>query len=394
MIARIVFPILVMILVADVFVDLHYLRRIQRRQWFKRMLWWLPAVFIIAYTIYMATLDNFAPESGVVLNTYLFLLGLIVIPKFVFALCSVVGWSVRRVIPSKRNYGHWVGLALVFLLWWMLFYGSTRGFSKIEVRQVDFYSEDLPQSFDGYRIVQFSDAHVGTYGEKRQHILDDAVSLMNGLKPDAIVFTGDLQNMQPAELYPQMLLLSELRAPDGVFSVLGNHDYAAYIHADEKTKAANCQEMVDLQRHLGWTLLRNEHRVVRRGSDSIVVAGMENLGQSERAPKRGDVKKTLVGVSPCSFVVMLQHDPTAWETRILPQSHAQLTLSGHTHAAQLELLGWSPASWIYKEWGGMYYQGDRAINVSTGLGGFVPFRFGVPGEVVVITLHKKKQENK
>lgn len=390
MIARIVFPILVMILVADLFVDLHYLRRIRRRQWLKRMFWWLPAVVIIIYTVYMATLSSFAPESTAVLNTYLFLLGAVVVPKFVFAVCSVIGWAVRRVIPSRRNYGHWVGVVLVLVLWYVLLYGSTAGFSHVQVRRVDYSSKELPAAFDGYRIVQFSDAHVGTYGSGRQHILADAVNLMNAQKADAIVFTGDLQNMQPSELYEHMLLLSELRAPDGVFSVLGNHDYAVYVDADEKTKAANCQEMVDLQRHLGWTLLRNDHAVIRRGRDSIVVAGMENLGLSGRAPKRGDVKKTLRGVSDSAFVVMLEHDPTAWDTKILPQSHAQLTLSGHTHAMQFELLGWSPAAWIYKEWGGLYYHGDRAINVSTGLGGFVPFRFGVPGEVVVITLHQAK----
>lgn len=390
MIARIVLPILIMILVADLFVDCHYIRRIQHRQWLKRMFWWLPAVVIIIYTIYMCMIGSFAPESMTVLNTYLFLLGFIVIPKFVFAICSVIGWGIRRLIPMKRNYGHWVGVVFVFILWFVLLYGSTLGFSHINVRNVDYYSKDIPASFDGYRIVQFSDAHVGTYQSSKQSILADAIKKMNGLKADAIVFTGDLQNMQPSELYEHMLLLSELRAQDGVFSILGNHDYAEYIDADEKTKAANCQELVDLQRHLGWKLLRNEHDVIYRGKDSLVIAGMENYGLSEHAPKRGDIKKTLNGVNDSSFVVMLEHDPTAWDSIILPQSNVQLTLSGHTHAMQFELFGWSPASMIYKEWGGLYYQGKRALNVSTGLGGFVPFRFGIPGEIVVITLHKEK----
>lgn len=390
MIARIILPILIMILVADLFVDLHYLRRIQRRQWLKRMFWWLPAVMIIVYTIYMSSLGSFAPESMTVLNTYLFLLGFIVIPKFVFAVCSVIGWCIRRLVPMKRNYGHWVGVGLVFVLWFVLFYGCTLGFSHIDVRQVDFYSKDLPKSFEGYRIVQFSDAHVGTYHGDRQHILADAVKRMNGLKADAIVFTGDLQNMQPSELYEHMLLLSELRAKDGVYSVLGNHDYAEYIDGDAKTKAANCQETVDLQRHLGWNLLRNAHETIYRGNDSIVIAGMENYGLSKHAPKRGDINQTLKGVNDSTFVVMLEHDPTAWDSIILPQSHVQLTLSGHTHAMQFELFGWSPAAWIYKEWGGIFYHDNRAINVSTGLGGFVPFRFGIPGEIVVVTLHCAK----
>ena len=391
MIARIVFPIILMIVTADLFVDLHYLHRIHRRQWLKRLFWWLPAVVILAFTAYMATLDGFAPQSNAVLNIYLFLLGAVVIPKFVFAVCSVIGWFVRRLVHGKRNYGHWVGLGFVFILWYVLIYGSTVGIRKINVRYVDFSSPDLPAQFEGYRIVQFSDAHVGTYGISRQDILADAMQRINSLKADAIVFTGDLQNMQPSELYPNMLLLSQLRAPDGVFSVLGNHDYAIYIDADEKTKAANFQEMVDLQRHLGWTLLRNDHRVIRRGADSIVIAGMENYGLSQRSPRYGNVKTTLQGVNDSSFVVMLQHDPTAWRSQILPKSKAQLTLSGHTHAMQFALFGWSPAAWVYQEWGGMFQQDGRAIQVSTGLGGFVPFRFGVPGEIVVVTLHRKSK---
>ena len=237
--------------------------------------------------------------------------------------------------------------------------------------------------------MQFSDAHVGTYSSDRDYLLDAAVDSINAQHADMIVFTGDLQNMRPVEVERHARTLSALHAPDGVFSVLGNHDYADYLHADTATKAANCRRMVDLQRQMGWTLLRNEHRVVRRGGDSIIVAGMENDGISKRSPERGDVGKTLSGTSPRDFVLMLQHDPSCWRRKILPQCNAQLTLSGHTHGMQFELFGWSPIAFKYSEWGGLYREGARAIFVSTGLGGFLPFRFGVPGEVVVITLHRK-----
>lgn len=394
MIARVFIPILLAILLADLFVDLHFLRRASRHKWLRRTLWWLPGIVMAAYTVYMAVLPDFAPAENGVLNTYLFLLGFLVVPKFTFSFCSIAGWLVRKLsgFRIKHNYGHHVGLALVLVQWYILIYGATAGFSKLTVRHVDYYSEDLPPAFDGYRIAQFSDAHVGTYTGGKRHILEKAIDSINNQKADMIVFTGDLQNMRPSEIRPLMPVLSRLHAKDGVVSILGNHDYAIYVDADDETKESNNRETIDLQRRMGWTLLLNEHLTVRRGNDSIVVAGMENDGESKLAPRRGDVAKTLEGLSGDPFTVMLEHDPTCWRRKILPQSKAQLTLSGHTHAMQFEMFGWSPASLMYKEWGGMFYEGPRAINVSTGLGGFMPFRFGVPGEIVVITLHIQKKK--
>ncbi len=394
MIARIFIPILLAILLADLFIDLHYLRRASHHRLRKRLLWWFPGVVMAVFTVYMAMLPDFAPAETGLLNTYLFLLGFLVVPKFEYAFCSVAGWLVRKLsgFRIRHNYGHHVGAAFVAVSWFILIYGTTVGFSKLDVRQVEYYSEELPHRFDGYRIVQFSDAHVGTYLNGRRHILEKAIDSINAQKADMVVFTGDLQNMRPSEIRPLAPILSRLHAKDGVVSILGNHDYAVYVKDDEKTKEANNRETIDLERQMGWTLLLNEHLTVRRGNDSIVVAGMENDGESMYAPKLGNVAKTLEGLSGNPFTVMLEHDPTCWRRKILPQSKAQLTLSGHTHAMQFELFGWSPASLIYKEWGGMFYEGSRAINVSTGLGGFMPFRFGVPGEIVVITLRTKKKK--
>lgn len=379
-----------MIVLPCLYVDLRYLRRKRFGRVWVRMLWWLPGFCMTVFTVVLAMHPDFAPADTTALNFYLFLLGLLVVPNFVFALCSVVGLALKKWLHMRRNYGNHVGLAMVAVHWYVLIYGSTIGFNEIVVKHIDYASADLPAAFDGYRIVQFSDAHVGTYSSDRDYLLDAAVDSINAQHADMIVFTGDLQNMRPVEVERHARTLSALHAPDGVFSVLGNHDYADYLHADTATKAANCRRMVDLQRQLGWTLLRNEHRVVRLGGDSIIVAGMENDGISKRSPERGDIGKTLSGTSPRDFVLMLQHDPSCWRRKILPQCNAQLTLSGHTHGMQFELFGWSPIAFKYSEWGGLYREGARAIFVSTGLGGFLPFRFGVPGEVVVITLHRKK----
>lgn len=386
MIAKIVIPLLLMILVPDIYIYLNHIRAKTRLP--LRLLWWLPSLSMVIYTVCMGCMRDFAPRDNAILNVYLFLLGLTVVPKLVFAMFSSAGLALQKVFRMRRNYGMAMGVFLAAGSLYVLFYGSFIGFGKLDVRHIDYYSDTLPASFDGYRIVQFSDAHVGTYGRSRAGLLSRAVDSINARQPDMIVFTGDLQNMHPGEIRPHIPVLNRLKAHDGVFSVLGNHDYADYIAAPQNVKEANERETVELQTRMGWTLLRNENRAIFRGTDSIVIAGMENDGDGKHFPRKGDIGKTLAGVSDSAFVVMLEHDPTSWRNRILPHSNAALTLSGHTHAMQFELFGWSPVAFKYSEWGGMYYENTRAINVSTGLGGFIPFRFGVPGEIVVITLHK------
>lgn len=312
---------------------------------------------------------------------FFFSMGLVVVPLLFALLC-------RWLAPRKR----WRLWALVgtLLIWGAVLYGYYVGFEELRIRNIEYASSDLPASFDGYRIVQFSDAHVGTYGTDRQWLLQRAVDSINALKPDVIVFTGDLENLHPDELRPQLSVLRQLHAKDGVFSVLGNHDYPTYLDCDDTTKSLLVSFTKQYERQMGWRLLLNEHQTIRRDSDSIVIAGMENWGTLKRMPLKGDVKKTMEGVDKSAFVLMLQHDPTAWRQKILPECHAQLTLSGHTHGGQVSLFGWSPASLTYEEWGGLYQEGSRALYVSTGLGSLIPFRLNLPGEIVVITLKVKK----
>jgi len=311
---------------------------------------------------------------------FFFLMGLVVVPLIVALIC-------RWLLP--RKYYLKVISVLTLLIWGLVGYGYFVGFEQLEIREIEYACSDLPEAFDGYRIVQFSDAHVGTYTGSRQWLLQRAVDTINALRPDIVLFTGDLQNVYPDELDVQVPILSQLKAHDGVMSVLGNHDYAVYQDCDESQKQRNNKHTIQSERKMGWTLLLNENRIIRRDSDSIVVAGMENWGTVKRMPRRGNVKKSLTGISDSAFVVMLQHDPTCWREKILPECKAQLTLSGHTHGGQVSLLGLSPASLSYDEWGGVYEQDGRTLIVSTGLGALIPFRLGMPGEIVVITLRKK-----
>jgi len=311
---------------------------------------------------------------------FFFLMGLVVVPLVVALIC-------RWLLP--RKYYLKVISVLTLLIWGLVGYGYFVGFEQLEIREIEYACSNLPEAFDGYRIVHFSDAHIGTYTGSRQWLLQRAVDTINALRPDIVLFTGDLQNVYPDELDVQVPILSQLKAHDGVMSVLGNHDYAVYQDCDESQKQRNNKHTIQSERKMGWTLLLNENRIIRRDSDSIVIAGMENWGKVKRMPRRGDVKKSLTGISDSAFVVMLQHDPTCWREKILPECKAQLTLSGHTHGGQVSLLGLSPASLSYDEWGGVYEQDGRTLIVSTGLGALIPFRLGMPGEIVVITLRKK-----
>ena len=389
MIARIFIFLLFLIILPDVYLDLHYLRKKNNYTWWKRLLWWLPALLMLAYTIKMAVEPNFIPDNPAWIDNYLLLLCLLIVPKAMFSICSVIGLFLCRLRKKRRNWGNLVGLVLSLILIYIFVYGSTFGIRKLNVKHVDVTFKDLPASFDGYRIVHWSDAHVGSYLKSRRPILERAVDSIRAQQADMVVFTGDLQNIQPSELYPFIGLFRSIKAKDGVYSVLGNHDYSGYIHADAAVKVANERETISRQRQCGWTVLLNENRPIYRGSDSIVIAGGENDGLPPH-PMRGDIHQTLRGVGDDAFVVMLQHDPSAWRRHILPESKAQLTLSGHTHGGQISVLGIRPSKFKYPEDWGLYHEGDRFLYVTAGLGGLVPFRFGVPAEIVVITLHRQK----
>ena len=289
---------------------------------------------------------------------------------------------------TRRRWLRVTCVLAVLLGWYILLYGTFVGPMKLEVRHVEFASEDLPPSFDGYRIVQFSDVHIGSLTGWREELLTRAIDSINAQKPDLIVFTGDLQNKYPDEIEERTKQLSRLKAKDGICSVLGNHDYPEYSERDDFHRSVDIGRTCSAEEDLGWFLLNNSYHRFRRGKEAIYIAGMENDGEG-RFPQLGKLSSALIGLNRSSFVIMLEHDPSSWRRKILPHSHCQLTLSGHTHGGQFSLLGLSPAMFRYHEWQGMYYKGKRALNVTSGLSGVVPFRFGATPEIVVITLKKK-----
>ena len=383
MIARISILILLLTLLPDLYIYRRYLRwRFDLTLWM-RLLWWVPGAAMIACTAAYSMMRNFAPDNLTLFNVYLFMLGLLIVPKVVFTLSSLAGLAVKRLLKLRTNWGNHIGLVLVLGWFYVLFMGTMVGPDQLHVKRVTLEFDSLPKAFDGYRIVQLSDMHLGSM---KQEFAQRMVAQVNELHPDAILFTGDLQNMRPQELVRHAPTLVHLHPVDGIFSVLGNHDYADYVKTATAEQKRSMERMTrSFEASLNWDLLLNERRILRRGADSIVIAGTENDGRPP-FPCKADYRKALHGISPESFVIMMQHDPSAWRRHILPQCTAQLTLSGHTHGGQLSLFGWRPTSLVNSEDAGLYSEGKRFLFVSTGVGGFLPFRFHMKPEIVEITL--------
>ena len=390
MIARIVIYLILIIVLSDLYIDMHYFRKRYPIAWWQRLLWWLPSIGMVIYTCAMASIRDFAPNNLTWLNTYIFLLGLLVGPKAIFALISILGSIIRKyIIHTNRNWGHYLGILLACFAVGSFIYGLTYGVSNIQVKHVDLYFKDLPKSFDGYRIVHVSDLHLGTFNGWRSKILKAEMDSIEKQKANLICFTGDLQNIRPEEVEK---MASVIRQPmKGTISVLGNHDYTEYIKGDAKEKAAEEVRLINAEEKiLKWTLLRNQNtEITSPAKESIYVCGTENDGRPP-FPNYSNYRKAMQGIGPNSFVIMLQHDPSAWKRSILPKTTAQLTLSGHTHGGQMQIFGWRPTSIRQQEDYGLYEQKGRYLYITAGLGGMVPFRLNMPNEIAVITLHVKK----
>lgn len=390
MIDRIIILLLLVLFLPQLYFDR---RKWRRRGVLVRVLSWLPTLAMMVATVVLALERDFTTPDQTAENAYLLVLGLYFIPKAVYVLCSIVGRIVKKLSHSRYNWGNLVGIVLGLIIVYVMLYGSFIGVRRLNVNHVEITLEKLPRAYDGYKLVLFSDAHVGSFTGWRKKLLQRDIDSINAQKADAIVFVGDLQNLRPTELYPVQDMLRQLKAPDGVFSVLGNHDYSDYIKDDPAICAANEREMQSRQRQFGWTLLMNEWKSIDRGSRKegrLVFAGMENYSMKD-STQRADLKLTLAGIDPADCVILLQHDPSAWQQLILPEANVPLTLSGHTHGGQLSFFGLR-ATRVKggEEDYGLYHEGHHQLYVTCGIGGLIPFRFGVSPEIAVITLKSDK----
>lgn len=297
-------------------------------------------------------------------------------------------------LPERRRFLSMLALGIAALPFSSLLYGMYKGKYNFKVLKYQLEFEDLPDSFDGYQITQISDLHCGSFDSRKK--IEYGVDLINKQNSDLLLFTGDMVNNKAEEMLPWKDLIASLKAKDGKYSVLGNHDYGDYVEWDsEELKGNNLEELKDFQREMGFHLLLNESRYLTKGDDKIALVGVENWGRGG-FKKAGDLNKATENIKEKDFKILMSHDPSHWEDEVLKHPyHYHLTLSGHTHGMQfgIEIPGWvkwSPAKWRYKYWAGVYEEMGQLINVNRGFGflGY-PGRVGIWPEITVITLKKK-----
>lgn len=287
----------------------------------------------------------------------------------------------------------WLGLGLGGGLFGTLLYGFSNKY-KYQVKKLTLAFENLPKAFEGMRIVHISDIHSGSFQNKAA--VNHGIDLILQQKPDLILFTGDLVNDRAEEMQDYMDVFNRLTAPMGVYSSLGNHDYGDYVSwPSPQAKAENLERLKQVHAQLGWRLLMNEHVLFEKGGDQIALLGIENWGAKGRFPKYGKMKEAYPGTEKIPFKMLLSHDPSHWDAEVKTQySDINLMFSGHTHGMQFGLenpyFKWSPVQWMYKQWAGLYEEGNQKLYVNRGYG-FIgyPGRVGILPEITVIELAAK-----
>ena len=368
-----------------------YIYRTYIRTWKKkamRMIYWVPSIVLLLGMVYVFGSFKAKPESMNLLGIFLITFLTINVPKIVFSLLSLL---FRAILPKSKGrfLGNCIaGASALFVMGYIL-YGAFFGTENFQIRETTILFKDLPKGFENYRIVQISDIHCGSWAGDTK-ALQKAVNLINAQEPDLIVFTGDLVNNIATELDEFMPVLSQLKAKDGVYSVLGNHDYAMYIpwESPEK-KEQNLIALKQKQADMNWILLNNRHVKLYQNGDSLALIGVENCGRPP-FPNYAKCPEAMEGTEGM-FKILLSHDPSSWRREVLPETDIQLTLSGHTHAMQTKIFGFSPAVWVYPEYEGLYTEGRQMLYVNIGLGHLMyPLRLGAWPEITLLTLKREE----
>ncbi|MGB1971291.1 MAG: metallophosphoesterase [Flavobacteriaceae bacterium] len=372
----------------------------------------LMVVFIISYFIYNATgysrAKGYTPAMSIAVGMFmalsifqviiiLFLAfeDLIRLPQGLYHYFIEKGES--NYLPSRRKFISQIALGLAAIPFASLLIGMVRGKYNYKVLHYELEFDDLPKAFDGLKMVQISDIHSGSFDNRDK--VAYGIDLINQQHPDLIVFTGDFVNNKAEELLPWKEAFSQLKAPMGKYSVLGNHDYGDYVAWPSKeAKQKNLKQLLDYQKQMGFRVLLNETAFLDKAGERIALIGVENWGKGG-FKKAGNLETSVQKVNKEDFKILLSHDPSHWEAKVLPHPfHFQITLSGHTHGMQfgIEIPGWfkwSPVKWRYKQWAGLYQEKQQWLNVNRGFGflGY-PGRVGIWPEITVITLKRSLKE--
>ncbi|MCT4581444.1 MAG: metallophosphoesterase [Flavobacteriales bacterium] len=361
------------------------------------------SLFVV--TLFSAFTDDQKNREGIKSYTKNFLFGLaftIFVTKLTFVLVALLGEAVSGLlylldigdVIQRRTWIKILGLVIAAFPFISFLYGITKGKYNYKVIKVPLYFSDLPKEFDGYKVVQISDIHSGSFDSKKQ--VKKGIDLINQQDADLVLFTGDLVNNFADEIEPFIPLFKEIQAKDGKFSITGNHDYADYVrwHSIED-KQKNFQQLVTNHGKMDFKILMNEHVKIQRGTSEIAVVGIENWGLPP-FPQFGDLNKAIENLAVNSFKLLLSHDPSHWDAQVVEHAvNFNLTLSGHTHGMQVgfdikKIIKWSPVKYKYPKWAGLYENNQQYLYVNKGFGflGF-PGRVGMWPEITVFELKKQ-----
>lgn len=304
-----------------------------------------------------------------------------------------MGHNSDSFLPNRRKFVSQVALGLAAVPFLSLIYGMTIGKYNFKVIRQTLFFPDLPEGFEGFKITQISDVHSGSFDNEEK--IKYAIDLINEQEADLLLFTGDIVNAKADEMHPWIDIFNGIKKYEyGKYSILGNHDYGAYLDwKSEKAKADNFEAIKDLHRQIDFKLMLNEHTKIKKGNDEIALIGVENWGR--HFGSNGDINKATENLNAADFKILMSHDPSHWEYIVKHHpKNIQLTLSGHTHGMQfgIEIPGyfkWSLAQYMYKQWAGLYQEFGRYIYVNRGFGFHAyPGRVGIMPEITVFELKK------
>ena len=370
---------------SDWYIYRNYIRRCTYR-WI-RYAYWIPTFALLMGMILIFLMFEPKPHAMSRMSVFLITFLCICVPKAVFALLSLLFRFIAQRIRC-HFYESWLAGGIALYTFGYLLFGGIMGKEHFQVRNVTIQSEDIPKGFDGYRIIQLSDIHIGSWAGNPEAI-QKAVNMINEQQADLIVFTGDLVNNLASELDEFIPILSQMKAKEGIYSVLGNHDYSLYIHWEkQEDQQANLDSLKSKEASMGWKLLNNQHVKLYHQGDSIALIGVENSGRPP-FPDYANLKEAIQGTEGM-FSILLSHDPSHWRREVLPDTDIHLMLAGHTHAMQTKLLGFSPSRFVYPEYEGLYEEDGQMLYVNIGLGYLMfPMRLGAWPEITLITLKDK-----
>lgn len=390
-------PALIMLILLVLLPDLYLSYQLKLRRphhWASHLLLWLPSMLSLLGFILLSTCAHKISSPIVLQQTAWFftLFALIYVPKLVFVTFHLLNSIVHHLTRCTSNIITLIGATCNVALFIILLTGTIHTRKNIVVKHVEIKHTDLPIQFDGLRIAHITDQHLGNWG-KDTTFLSKVVNTINQQHPDIICTTGDMVNNFADEISPFIHIWQRMQAPLGKYAILGNHDYGDYTTWETpQARTANLNATKQHIRNSGFKLLLNQHTALTRGTDTLYIAGIENWGKPP-FPQYGDLNKTMQNIPQNAFTILLSHDASHWKREVVERKNIQLTLSGHTHAAQMGIvtkkIKFSPSAYIYDEWDGLYQHENQFLYVNHGLGFIgMAMRIGVPPEITIITLRR------